>query len=483
MSAGRADPAAGRAGARLVGRRAPRRPTAASRGDSAGRRGLASRAMTDAARLERHRRLRDADHRHLWHPFTQMQDWLRGGAARRRRGRRVPTSSTRSATATSTASRRSGATSTATACRRSTRRSAPSSGRSPTRPCSGSPRPRRSSAPRSSPRSCRGGSPGSSSPTPARPPSRSPSRSRSSTTSCAATPGRTEFVALRGGLPRRHDRRGLARRHRPLPPASSRRSSSPSTTRRSPTATAARSGRRSPGCEMACADEVERIFEERAREDRGARARAADAGGGRDDRAAAGLRPADARDSATGTARSSSATRWRPASAAPGRSSRSSRRASSPTSSRWRRGSPAATCRSPPRSRPRGLRVLPRPVRVEADLLPRPHLRREPARLRRRDRVDAALRSDRKVIEGLPAQGRRAPARARAGAGRTRTSARCASAGSWSGSSSCATARRRRSTRYGAPRRAPGDPRGAPTRRGDPAAARERGRADAAPLA
>jgi adenosylmethionine-8-amino-7-oxononanoate aminotransferase len=32
--------------------------------------------MTDEARLARHRRLRDADHRHLWHPFTQMQDWL-----------------------------------------------------------------------------------------------------------------------------------------------------------------------------------------------------------------------------------------------------------------------------------------------------------------------------------------------------------------------------------------------------------------------
>jgi adenosylmethionine---8-amino-7-oxononanoate aminotransferase len=27
-------------------------------------------------RLERHRRLVAADHRHLWHPFTQMQDWL-----------------------------------------------------------------------------------------------------------------------------------------------------------------------------------------------------------------------------------------------------------------------------------------------------------------------------------------------------------------------------------------------------------------------
>src|SRR6266542_2954906 len=32
--------------------------------------------MTDEARLARHRRLWEADHRHLWHPFTQMQDWL-----------------------------------------------------------------------------------------------------------------------------------------------------------------------------------------------------------------------------------------------------------------------------------------------------------------------------------------------------------------------------------------------------------------------
>lgn len=32
--------------------------------------------MHDPNRLERHRRLWEADHRHLWHPFTQMQDWL-----------------------------------------------------------------------------------------------------------------------------------------------------------------------------------------------------------------------------------------------------------------------------------------------------------------------------------------------------------------------------------------------------------------------
>jgi adenosylmethionine-8-amino-7-oxononanoate aminotransferase len=32
--------------------------------------------MTDAERQERHRRLVEADHRHLWHPFTQMEEWL-----------------------------------------------------------------------------------------------------------------------------------------------------------------------------------------------------------------------------------------------------------------------------------------------------------------------------------------------------------------------------------------------------------------------
>jgi adenosylmethionine-8-amino-7-oxononanoate aminotransferase len=32
--------------------------------------------MTDAERRARHNHLVEADHRHLWHPFTQMQDWL-----------------------------------------------------------------------------------------------------------------------------------------------------------------------------------------------------------------------------------------------------------------------------------------------------------------------------------------------------------------------------------------------------------------------
>jgi adenosylmethionine---8-amino-7-oxononanoate aminotransferase len=32
--------------------------------------------MNDTDRAARHHRLTEADHRHLWHPFTQMQDWL-----------------------------------------------------------------------------------------------------------------------------------------------------------------------------------------------------------------------------------------------------------------------------------------------------------------------------------------------------------------------------------------------------------------------
>jgi adenosylmethionine---8-amino-7-oxononanoate aminotransferase len=33
--------------------------------------------MDEKAQRARHERLRQADHRHLWHPFTQMSDWLR----------------------------------------------------------------------------------------------------------------------------------------------------------------------------------------------------------------------------------------------------------------------------------------------------------------------------------------------------------------------------------------------------------------------
>src|SRR5512143_2525185 len=32
--------------------------------------------MHDPERRARHERLWRADHRHLWHPFTQMQDWM-----------------------------------------------------------------------------------------------------------------------------------------------------------------------------------------------------------------------------------------------------------------------------------------------------------------------------------------------------------------------------------------------------------------------
>jgi adenosylmethionine-8-amino-7-oxononanoate aminotransferase len=32
--------------------------------------------MTDAERSARHRRLAEADHKNLWHPFTQMEEWL-----------------------------------------------------------------------------------------------------------------------------------------------------------------------------------------------------------------------------------------------------------------------------------------------------------------------------------------------------------------------------------------------------------------------
>ena len=48
------------------------------------------RKTTQARRRSaRHERLVAADHRHLWHPFTQMQDWLERGPARHRAGRGV----------------------------------------------------------------------------------------------------------------------------------------------------------------------------------------------------------------------------------------------------------------------------------------------------------------------------------------------------------------------------------------------------------
>ena len=65
------------------------------------------------------------------------------------------------------------------------------------------------------------------------------------------------------------------------------------------------------------------------------------------------------------------------------RCSPASTRASRPTCSASPRASPAATCRSPRRSpRERDLRGLPRRARGVPDLLPRPHLHGQPARLR-----------------------------------------------------------------------------------------------------
>ena len=186
----------------------------------------------------------------------------RRGAARRRRGARASTSSTRSGTATSTGSRRSGATSTATACRRSTRPSARSSSGSPTRRCSASPRPPRSSAPRSSP------------------PLAPHGLTRVFFSDAGATAveialkmafqhhqlrgdtARTEFVALRGAY--HGDTIGsVSLGGIDSSTGSSSRSSSTCTTRRSRTATAARSGSAGRRARMACADEVEELFEAR----------------------------------------------------------------------------------------------------------------------------------------------------------------------------------------------------------------------------
>ena len=145
----------------------------------------------------------------------------------------------------------------------------------------------------------------------------------------------------------------------------------------------------------------------------------------------------------------------------------------------WRRGSPAATCRSPRPSRPSAVfESFLGAVRVEADLLPRPHLRREPARLRRGDRVDAAPPR---------AEGDRGAAREDRGALGARSSRRCGMAhvgevrqrGLMVGHRARARSRDEGGVRLRAARRPPGDPGGAQARR-DPPAARERGRAHAA---
>ena len=85
------------------------------------------------------------------------------------------------------------------------------------------------------------------------------------------------------------------------------------------------------------------------------------------------------------------------------------------------------------------------PVRVAADLLPRPHLHREPARLRRRHRLHAPLPRPADRRPGCPPRRRRWPGRSRRSP-TTPTSARSASAGSWWASSWCATGPPRRST-------------------------------------
>ena len=74
----------------------------------------------------------------LWHPFTQQQGWSRRSRVIIERAEGDDALRHRRATPTSTASRRCGATSTATATRRSTRRSARSSTASRTRRCSAS---------------------------------------------------------------------------------------------------------------------------------------------------------------------------------------------------------------------------------------------------------------------------------------------------------------------------------------------------------
>ena len=312
---------------------------------------------------------------------------------------------------------------------------------SPTRRCSASPPRRRSSAPRRSPRSRRRASPASSSPTPGRPPSRSRSRWRSSTTSSAATRRRTEFVALRGAYHGDTIGCGLGRRHRPLPPdlraAPLRRPPRPAAVllplpaRRS--AAGVRHGLRGRGRARPRAAR---------REDRRARGRAARPGRRRDDRRSRPATCAGCASCATATACCSSATRSRPASAAPGRCSRASRRASCPDLMTWRRGSPAATCRSPRPSRPsastRASSARSRRSGPSSTATPTPGTR-SPAR--RRSPSLELLRERKAIAGGCRAKIEALAPRARGRRPAWPTSARSASAASWSASSSCATAR------------------------------------------
>ena len=165
----------------------------------------------------------------------------------------------------------------------------------------------------------------------------------------AARPaGEDALRRARRGLPRRHRGLGLGRRHGALPrhlprPALRRRAAAepepvPLDRRRRPARRrAARGG--APA-------------EREGLDARGAGPRAAGAGRGGDVDAPARV-PARRWPSCAGsTTCCSSATRWPPASAAPGRCSPWSRRASARTSSASPRASPAATCRSPRPSPP-----------------------------------------------------------------------------------------------------------------------------------
>ena len=404
----------------------------------------------------------------------------RGAAHRRRRRGRLPRRHAR-ATATSTASRRSGATSTGTACRRSTTRCAPSSSGWRTRRCSGSPRPPRSSAPRS----------------------------------CSAGPAAGPHARV---LLRRRRDRGRDRHQDgvPAPPAARRRGAHASSSRSAAAITATPSARcrvggidlfhrifkpllfdgapraaalllplparrrTPPCCGMACADEVERIFAAREGEDRGAR-RSSRSMQGADGMIAQppGLPAADARALRSRTARSSSATRWRPASGAPAPCSRSSRRASSPTSSRWRRGSPAATCRSPRPSPPSACSSpssAPTPSRgPSSTATPTPGTRSPAPRRPRR----CALFRERRVVEGLARRrSRRSPARSSPLASHPHVG-EVRQRGLMVGIELVRDRATREEYAYELARRPPGCRGGAPARR-DPAAARERGGAHAA---
>ena len=333
-------------------------------------------------------------------------------AARDRRGPRATSSSTRTAAATSTASRRSGATCTGIAIRRSTPRSARSSTASRTRRCSGSPACRRSSWRTRSSASRRPASRASSTPTPARPRSRSRSASRSSTSSSAARRARTRFASLVEAY--HGDTLGAVgvgyseTFHRFVADAVA-----PAVRLTPPHVFRWQRGHgRRRGARRRRSPRPSATLAEHGADARGAHRRAARAGRGRHVGPSAGVPPRAARRSRSGTARSSSPTRSRPASAARAACSRASTPASRPTSVRregHHRRLPAARRDARDRARLRG---VPRAVRGVQGLLPRPHLHRERARLRRRAREPRASSTTERTLERLGAEDRDA-ARAR----------------------------------------------------------------------